>query len=351
MAHHIHPNATTTPRIRAAIQAAPPEVSHRALARQYGISVSTVRHWRYRDTVEDGSHRPHHLKTTLNPAQEAVVVELRRLLELTLDDLLVVVREFIHPTMSRSALDRLLQRHGVGNIDVVRAENRGEDPNQKRRHKDFKAYEPGFIHVDVKYLPALEDTPRRYLFVAIDRATRWVYLEVRRDKSARSARAFLAALIRACPVKIHKILTDNGKEFTDRFTATGEREPTGHHPFDALCREHDIEHRLIPPRRPQTNGMVERFNGRIADILRSHHFESNEDLEATLRRYAYLYNYHIPQRALGHKTPIEVLREWQEKNPELFVKNVRNHPGPDRAPTSGDGFASPAACRPRRCWA
>ncbi len=266
----------------------------------------------------------------------------------------MVVREFIHASMSRSALDRLLQRHGVGNINVVRAENRGEDPDRARRHKDFKAYEPGFIHVDVKYLPALEDTPRRYLFVAIDRATRWVYLEVRRDKSARSVRAFLAALIRACPVKIHKILTDNGKDqsagsglvqpqagpvrgapqgrgaqFTDRFTATGEREPTGRHPFDALCREHDIEHRLIPPRRPQTNGMVERFNGRIADILRTHHFDSNEDLEATLRRYAYLYNYHIPQRALGHKTPIEALRVWQEKKPELFVKNVRNHPGPD----------------------
>ncbi len=335
MAHRIHANATTTPRVRAAIQAAPPEVSNRALADKYGISVSTVRHWRNRDTVEDGSHRPHHLKTTLNPAQEAVVVELRRLLELTLDDLLVVVREFIHASMSRSALDRLLQRHGVGNIDVVRAENRGEDPDRARRHKDFKAYEPGFIHVDVKYLPALEDTPRRYLFVAIDRATRWVYLEVRRDKSARSARAFLATLIRACPVKIHKILTDNGKEFTDRFTATGEREPTGRHPFDVLCREHDIEHRLIPPRRPQTNGMVERFNGRIADILRTHHFDSNEELEATLRRYAYLYNYHIPQRALGHKTPIEALRAWQEKKPELFVKNVRNHPGPDNLGSKG----------------
>ena len=74
--------------------------------------------------------------------------------------------------------------------------------------------------------------------------------------------------------------------------------------------------------------MVERFNGRIADILRTH-FDNNEDLDATLRRYAYLYNYHIPQRALGHKTPIEALRAWQEKKPELFVKNVRNHSDPD----------------------
>ncbi|CAD7855780.1 MAG: hypothetical protein, partial [Olavius algarvensis Gamma 1 endosymbiont] len=33
-------------------------------------------------------------------------------------------------------------------------------------------------------------------------------------------------------------------------------------------------HRLIKPRTPQTNGMIERFNGRIADVLRTHRFDS-----------------------------------------------------------------------------
>lgn len=49
--------------------------------------------------------------------------------------------------------------------------------------------------------------------------------------------------------------------------------------------------------------MVERFNGRIADILRTHHFRSGEELETTLLRYAWLYNHHLPQKALGISAP------------------------------------------------
>ncbi|MGE3729967.1 MAG: IS481 family transposase, partial [Lysobacterales bacterium] len=41
------------------------------------------------------------------------------------------------------------------------------------------------------------------------------------------------------------------------------------------------------------------------------------------------YNQHIPQKALDHKTPFDAIRDWFEKHPELFVKNVRKHPGPD----------------------
>ncbi|MGE3105279.1 MAG: hypothetical protein AB7K14_08520, partial [Lysobacterales bacterium] len=42
-----------------------------------------------------------------------------------------------------------------------------------------------------------------------------------------------------------------------------------------------------------------------------------------------LYNQHIPQKALDHKTPFDAIRDWFERHPELFVKNVRKHPGPD----------------------
>ncbi len=55
---------------------------------------------------------------------------------------------------------------------------------EKTKYKPFKAYEPGFLHVDVKYLPAIEGEPRRYLFVAIDRATRWVYVALKPNRSA-----------------------------------------------------------------------------------------------------------------------------------------------------------------------
>ena len=96
-----------------------------------------------------------------------------------------------------------------------------------------------------------------------------------------------------------------------------------------LCQALGIEHRLTKPRHPQTNGMVERFNGRLSQVLRSHHFNGAEDLEKTLHRYVWLYNQHLPQKALGHETPLQALKTWRMKMPELFVKSVRNHPGPD----------------------
>ncbi|MCI5157759.1 MAG: transposase, partial [Candidatus Electrothrix sp. AUS1_2] len=255
------------------------------------------------------------------------VVELRGTLLLPIDDLLVVVREFICPHMSRSALDRCLRRHGVSNLKkLIPAEE-----NEKKPRKTFKDYEPGFVHVDIKYLPMMPDeTERKYLFVGIDRATRWVYMEIRASKSAESARSFLKNLIEKAPFRISKVLTDNGKEFTDRFCATGEREPTGKHLFDQECAGNGIEHRLIRPRRPRTNGMVERFNGRIKEVVRQTRFESSRQLEETMLQYLRIYNHHIPQKNLGHITPVEALKNRRKTHPDLFKKQVYNQSGLDR---------------------
>lgn len=329
MAATIHSNARTTPKIRQEIQAAPPSVTNASLARKYGLTKHTVSKWRNRDSFEDGSHRPNKLHTTLTQAQEAVVVSLRELLLLSLDDLLVIAREFLNPALSRSALDRCLRRHGLGSLKAMLCEQ-GEVTGKGTPTKTFKDYAPGFVHIDVKYLPQMQDERSRgYLFVAIDRATRWVYLDIRRDKSAASAQAFLNKVIKAAPFKVTQVLTDNGKEFTDRFSTAGERKPTGNHLFDQACQAQVIEHRLTKPKHPQTNGMVERFNGRIADILKTTRFDSSADLKQTLYNYLEVYNHHIPQKALGHITPVQALKDWQQKQPELFVKKVYNHPGLD----------------------
>jgi transposase InsO family protein len=186
------------------------------------------------------------------------------------------------------------------------------------------------VHVDLKYLPQMPDEDARGdLFVAIDRATRWVYLEVLPEKSAACAQEFLARLLKAAPFKIAKLLTDNGKAFTDRFCATGQRAPTGHHLFDQTCAANAIEHRLVKPRHPQTNGLVERFNGRIGKVLATTRFRSGEHLADTLLRYAQTYNHHLPQRALGHTTPVEALQDWYASHPHLFVSDVNNLPGLD----------------------
>ncbi len=82
-------------------------------------------------------------------------------------------------------------------------------------------------------------------------------------------KAFSRNLQKACPLKIQKLLTDNGKEFTDRLFANREKAPSGTREFDQLCQQFGIAHRLRRPRTPETKGMVERFNGRIADMLKT----------------------------------------------------------------------------------
>jgi len=182
----------------------------------------------------------------------------------------------------------------------------------------------------LKYLPQMADQTRRsYLFVAIDRATRWVFVQIKTNKSARSASSFLKALHKACPIKIRKLLTDNGKEFTDRLFGGAQRKPSGSHEFDQLCQALGIEHRLTKPRTPQTNGMVERFNGRIADVLKTNRFHDGEDMEQTLLRYVSLYNHQLPQAALKSQTPLQTMKEWYATHPHLFHRAPYDRPGCD----------------------
>lgn len=296
-----HKNATTTRAIRAKIAAS--EESAAVLAARYGVTLDTIYCWRGRTSFEDRSHTALQLATTLTRPQEAVVVELRRMLLLPLDDLLAVTREFLNPDVSRSGLDLCLRRHGVSNLNALRPKTPAEP------HKAFKTYEPEFLHVDVKYLPQMADEATRHcLFVAIDRATRWVFVRIMPAKTAANARRFLRDLHRACPIRIAKILTNNGKESTDRLFASRARAASGDHELDHLCAELGIEHSLTPPKSPQTNGMVERFDGCISDVLKTNRFDSALDLEQTLIRYVHLYNTQLPQSALRSRTPVQAMK-------------------------------------------
>jgi hypothetical protein len=141
----LHKNARTTPAIRAEMAASSETAA--TLALRYGVTEGTVYRWKGRDSFHDASLTPQRLQTTLTPAQEQIVVELRKTLLLHLDDLLAVTREFLCPQGTRSGLDRCLRRYGVGNLNALKP----KEP--ALAHKAFKSHEPGFIHIDVKYLP------------------------------------------------------------------------------------------------------------------------------------------------------------------------------------------------------
>jgi len=326
----LHKRARTTPAVRAEIAQSEDPVW--VLAHQYNVTEATIRKWKSRAEFNDRPHTAPCLQTTLTPTQEAIAVYRHKALVLPLDDLLALTRELLTPAVSRSGLDRFLRRNGVGwRRDLL-------PPAAKTPSRAFKAYAPGFLHLDVKYLPQIQDeTSRRYLFVApsvklracIDRATRWVILAITPNNTAASARAFLNILHKACPIKIPKLLTDNGKEFTAPLFGSRSQAPSGEHEFDQLCQALGIEHRLTPPRRPQTNGMVERFNGRIADILKTHHFDSALDLEQTLHRYVTLPNSHLPKSSLGSQPPIQSMKAWYITRPDFFHRPIYNRPGLD----------------------
>jgi transposase InsO family protein len=310
--------ARTTPRTRAEIHDSPASVAE--LAQTYNISLGTARKWRNRGDQLDRSHRAHQMNTTLNAAQELIVMEIRRLCLLPLDDLVSVTKEFINAAASRSGISRLLRREGLSKLADLMPKAEGEETSKK----SFKDYEPGFVHIDIKYLPQMPDEDKRsYLFVAIDRATRWVFMRIYADQTESSAVDFVRRVQQAASFKITKLLTDNGTQFTDRFTSK-DKQATGNHAFDKQCRKLNIEHRLSPPRHPQTNGMVERFNGRISEVIKQTRFCSAAELTSTLSNYLLTYNHHIPQRALEHVSPVDALKNWREKKPELFVKKVYN---------------------------
>lgn len=301
---NLHKKARTTPEIRREIQQS--NLSERVLAKKYGVSRPTIRKWKSRDAVEDRSHRPHRLATTLSPAQEALVVELRTTLKLSVDDLLMVVREFIHSGVSRSGLDRCLRRHGVSNLAAMRSVENGP-PAPRQTSKDD---EPGSLYLDVKYLPQFSgESQQRSLLVAVDRATHWVYLELHLEPSAADATAFLDRLRATAPFIITRFLTDKGGD-----------QPSGRHQF---------EQDSFPSHPPQTNSLVESFNGRIDEVLATTHFNPDEDLARTLERALRIYNHQLPQGALGRRTPMQSLRQWYKKRPGLFHTAVYD--------LSGDG--------------
>ena len=125
----LHKNARTTPAIRAQLAASNESVA--VLAKRFNLAPNTVRKWQARTDFNDRSHTAHNLQTTLNSAQEHIVVYLRKKLLLPLDDLLNVTREFLCPEVSRSGLNRCLRRHGVGNLREMTRNNEGKPKYQR----------------------------------------------------------------------------------------------------------------------------------------------------------------------------------------------------------------------------
>jgi transposase InsO family protein len=326
--HAIHANARTTPAVRAEIARSTEPTG--VLAQRYGVSTETIRKWRKRGAADcqDHSSRPHKLPWKATEEERALVCALRRATGFPLEDLTFVVSHFLTfvvshfltfvvshflPHLNRDAVYRILKAEGLNRLPPAE--------RTRKPHSAFKESEVGFVHMDVKHLPKLQDhdrvTRKRYLYVAIDRASRYVHLAVKDDETAASAVAFLGEALAALPFRITHLLTDRGSCFTAD-------------EFEKACRQHGVEHRTTRPYTPRTNGMVERFNGRVQREGLGITLYSHRDLETVLAGFNAAYNGRR-QRVLKGRSPDMVLRERLKAKPEL-AKPVTKPPDPDALP-------------------
>jgi Integrase core domain len=137
--------------------------------------------------------------TVLSAEEEAVVVAFRRHTRLPLDDCLYALQPTI-PRLTRSSLHRCLQRHAISRLPQVEGE-----ASAKRK---FKAYPIGYFHIDIAEVRTAQD--KLYLVVAIDRTSKFAFVELLEKVVRQTAGDFLRRLIEAVPYKVHTVLTDNG---------------------------------------------------------------------------------------------------------------------------------------------
>ena len=165
MGQILHGCATTTEAVRRAIQHS--QESLMVLAARYGINPKTVAKWRKRAHVTDARMGPKEVRSTvLSVEEEAAVVAFRKHTLLPLDDCLYALQASI-PHLTRSSLHRCLQRHGISRLPEVEGD--------KTRRK-FKQYPIGYFHIDIAEVQTEEG--KRYLFVAIDRTSKFAYAEL-----------------------------------------------------------------------------------------------------------------------------------------------------------------------------
>ena len=318
MGQVLHGSARTTAAIRRAIQHS--QESLRALAQRYGINQKTAAKWKRRPSVHDEKTGPKQPRSTvLSVEEEAIVVAFRRHTLLPLGDCLYALQATI-PHLTRSSLHRCLQRHGISQLPKI-----GDEVAVMRK---FKAYPIGYFHIDLAEVRTAQG--RLYLFVAIDRTSRFAFVELHEKATTRVAGDFLHALVKAVPYKIHTVLTDNGIHFTDPRGNTwspqeikdmmARRQLFRAHAFEYACACNDIDHRLAKPKHPWTNGQVERMNRTIKEAtVKRYFYETHDQLRSHLVDFVTAYSFARRLKTLKGLTPYEFICKCWTKEPDRFI--------------------------------
>lgn len=310
MGQVLHSNARTTEAIRREIRNSQESIAKAAV--RFNVNPKTILKWRKREDTKDLPMGPKKIKSTvLSEAEEESIVAFRKMTELPLDDVLYSLQETI-PHLSRSSLHRCLKRHGCSVLPKKQVSTSADK-------KKFKQYPIGYFHIDIAEVRTAEG--KLYLYVAIDRTSKFAYAELHKSQTKMVAAEFLRNLIKAVPYKIHKVLTDNGIQFTNH----DHHKNAFTHIFLRICNENQIEHRKTKVKHPWTNGQVERMNRTLKEAtVNSFHYASHDELKQHLHAYLMAYNFAKRLKAIKGKTPWQfILNQWTI-HPEYFIFNP-NH--------------------------
>lgn len=310
MGQVLHGCAKTTEAVRRAIQNSKESIAK--LAERYDLNPKTIVKWKKRSFTKDVNMGPKHPRSTvLSKEEEAIIVAFRKHTLLPLDDCLYALQSTI-PHLTRSSLHRCLQRHDISRLPEIEGE--------VKTKKKFKQYPIGYFHIDIAEVRTEEG--KLCLFVAIDRTSKFTYVELHNTATKPIAAEFLRNLIRILPYKIHTVLTDNGIQFTNLKS----HRHAFQHIFDRVCEENDIEHRLTKIGHPWTNGQVERMNKTLKNAtVKKYYYKSHQQLKEHLYSFVMAYNYAKRLKTLKGLTPYEFICDQWTKFPDLFILNPHHH--------------------------
>jgi transposase InsO family protein len=302
-------------RYRAVLEAAA-GVRVTEVAARYEVSRQSVHAWirRYEQGglggLMDRSRRPGSCPHQVSPQVEAVVCEMRRDHPRWGPVRLVheLARAGVAPVPSRMSVYRVLVRHGL------------VDPQPRKRPKDsyvrWERETPMALwQLDIVGGAFLADGTEAKIVTGVDDHSRYcVICQVVARPTGRAVCLAFAGALRAFGVPA-EVLTDNGKQFTDRFGKGGEVL------FDRICRDNGIIHRLTQPRHPTTTGKVERFHGSLRRELLNDNvpFADLAAAQAAVDTWVNEYNVTRPHQSLDMASPAERFSTAAAKTEEQLL--------------------------------
>lgn len=290
---HLHKNAKTTPAQRALIQA-DSHLNNVELAQKLGVSPTTVRKWKKRDSVYDRSHVPHQLPAVLTPLQEAMVVLIRLCLRSGLDDLHTIVRRFIYPDYARSSLNRCLKRYGISRLAPLPV------------HPDYRG---SVLYYSVIRLPNVSKTgDGEFIHIVLDCSSRFAHLEFTPDAYLNDPCGFMKTLGAHFPAIILGMCAGDLIDLsgTDTGTSFAREAHTGF--IHNLCKTRHLFPVTVDTNPSITQGLIEKT--RLWTMAREalNSMGGPDEFKNRLLLYLFFYNTRLCQRTLKQRTPGEALR-------------------------------------------